>query len=177
MNLVLIDDHPLFRAGVRQALIEAPECHIVAERGRARDAFPDIDAHQPDIVVIDVGLPGMDGIVATREILRRAPRCRVLILTMYDQLSDVLDALAAGASGYALKSDDPATLVAALRTLARGERYIAPSVAARLGVAREAPGLAGGRPGAALGARAGGVPPGRRMPAHARDRARAVHFT
>ncbi|MES1165372.1 MAG: response regulator transcription factor [Verrucomicrobiota bacterium] len=133
MNLVLIDDHPLFRAGVRQALMEAPECHIVAERGRARDAFPDIDVHQPDIVIIDVGLPGMDGIVATRAILRRAPRCRVLILTMYDQLSDVLDALAAGAAGYALKSDEPATLVAALRTLARGERYIAPSVAARLG--------------------------------------------
>jgi DNA-binding NarL/FixJ family response regulator len=132
MKVLLVDDHPLFRAGVRHALAEAPEFQVLGEWSRARDAFQAVDTQQPDIVVMDVALPGMDGIVATREILRRSPRCRVLILTVYDQLSDVLDALAAGVSGYALKTDDASTVVTALRTIARGDRYIAPKIAAQL---------------------------------------------
>jgi DNA-binding NarL/FixJ family response regulator len=134
MKVMLIDDHPLFRAGLRHALAGAPEFQVLGEWGRARDAFQAIDAQQPDIVVMDVALPGMDGIVATREVLRRAPHSRVLILTVYDQLSDVLDAMAAGVSGYALKTDDAPAFLTALRALARGERYIAPKVAERLQV-------------------------------------------
>jgi DNA-binding NarL/FixJ family response regulator len=74
----------------------------------------------------------MDGVIATREIRRRAPRVRVLVLTVHDQTSDVLDALNAGASGYALKTDDTDTLIAALRVVCKGERYLAPAIAARL---------------------------------------------
>jgi len=132
MKVLLIEDHPLFRAGMRQALAEAPEFQLVGEWSRARDAFPMIDNQEADIVVMDVSLPGMDGVVATPEILRRSPRCRVLIFTVFDQISDVLDALAAGASGYALKTDDAASFLTALRALARGERYIAPRVAERM---------------------------------------------
>jgi DNA-binding NarL/FixJ family response regulator len=134
MKVMLIDDHPLFRAGLRHALAGAPEFQVVGEWGRARDAFQAVDAQQPDIVVMDVALPGMDGIVATREVLRRAPHSRVLILTVYDQLSDVLDAMAAGVSGYALKTDDASAFLTALRALARGEKYIAPKVAERLSI-------------------------------------------
>jgi DNA-binding NarL/FixJ family response regulator len=132
MRVMLIDDHPLFRAGIRNALGEAPEFQVVGEWGRARDAFQSIDALQPDLVIMDVALPGMDGIVATREVLRRSPRTRVLMLTVYDQLSDVLDAIAAGVAGYALKTDDPSTLITALRAVVRGERYVAPRVAERI---------------------------------------------
>ena len=132
MKVFLVDDHPLFRAGVRQVLAGLTEFQVVGEWGRARDAFPALDTEQPDIVVMDVALPGMDGVVATREVLRRAPRCRVLILTVHDQTCDVLDALNAGVSGYALKTDDSQSLIAALRAVARGERYLAPAVAVRL---------------------------------------------
>ncbi len=132
MKVLLIEDHPLFRAGIRQALAEAPEFQLAGEWSRARDAFPTIDGDGADIVVMDVSLPGMDGIVATPEILRRAPRCRVLMFTVYDQISDVLDALAAGAAGYALKTDDMTSFLSALRAVARGERYISPRLAERM---------------------------------------------
>jgi len=111
----LVDDHPLFRAGIRQSLATVPEFNVVAEAGNARDAFSAIDLHQPDVVVMDVSLPGMDGVIATREVRRRAPRTRVLVLSVHDQIGDVLDAL-----------------IAALRSVVRNERYISPTIAPRL---------------------------------------------
>jgi DNA-binding NarL/FixJ family response regulator len=132
MKVLLVDDHPLFRAGIRQILAGVPDFLVVGEASRARDAFALIDSEHPDVVLMDVALPGMDGVIATREIRRRAPRVRVLVLTVHDQTSDVLDALNAGASGYALKTDDTETLIAALRVVCKGERYLAPAIAARL---------------------------------------------
>ena len=132
-KIFLVEDHPLFRMGIRQSLATYAEFTIVGEAGNARDAFPAIDAHPPDIVVMDVSLPGMDGVIATREIRRRAPRTRVLLLSVHDQISDVLEALDAGASGYALKTEGTEALVAALRTIIRNDRYVAPTLAALLG--------------------------------------------
>jgi two-component system, NarL family, response regulator NreC len=132
-KIFLVEDHPLFRMGIRQSLAAYAEFTIVGEAGNARDAFSAIDAHPPDIVVMDVSLPGMDGVIATREIRRRAPRTRVLLLSVHDQISDVLEALDAGASGYALKTEGTEALVAALRTIIRNDRYVAPSLAALLG--------------------------------------------
>ena len=114
-KVVLVDDHPLFRAGIRQSLATVSEFNVVAEAGNARDAFAVIDQHQPDLVVMDVSLPGMDGVIATREVRRRSPRTRVLVLSVHDQIGDVLDALDAGASGYALKTEGIDALVTALR--------------------------------------------------------------
>jgi DNA-binding NarL/FixJ family response regulator len=131
-KVLLVDDHPLLRAGIRQILTGTSEFLVVGEAGRARDAFVLIDAEEPDVVLMDVALPGMDGVIATREIRRRAARTRVLILTVHDQITDVLDALNAGATGYALKTDDTESLLDALRTVAKGERYLAPAIAARL---------------------------------------------
>ena len=96
-KIFLVEDHPLFRMGIRQSLAAYAEFTVVGEAGNARDAFAAIDAHPPDIVVMDVSLPGMDGVIATREIRRRAPRTRVLLLSVHDQISDVLEALDAGA--------------------------------------------------------------------------------
>ena len=131
-QIFLVDDHPLFRAGIRQSLAPYMEFCIVGEAGNARDAFVAIETHRPDIVVMDVALPGMDGVIATREIRRRTPRTRVLIFSVHDQIGDVLDALDAGASGYALKTEGTDALVAALRCVLRNDRYVAPSLATRL---------------------------------------------
>jgi DNA-binding NarL/FixJ family response regulator len=132
MKVVLVEDHALFRMGVRQILATAPGYELVGEASTARAAFKVIEAVEPDVVLMDIALPGMDGVVATREIRRRAPSVRVLIMSAHDQVHDVLDAMNAGAAGYALKSDGPEALVQALKQVARGERYVAPAVAARL---------------------------------------------
>jgi DNA-binding NarL/FixJ family response regulator len=132
MTIFTVDDHPLFRTGVGHVLAQEPDCRVVGEAGRAGEALARLDADRPDVVLMDVALPEMDGVAATREIRRRAPATRVLMLTMHDQLQDVIDALAAGASGYALKCEGPEALVDALRTVWRGERYLAPGIAARM---------------------------------------------
>lgn len=132
MKAVLIDDHQIFRVGIRHMLTTTSEWQIVGEAGRAREAFALIDAERPEVAIVDIALPGMDGVVATREIRRRAPGTRILILTVHEEIRDVLDAFAAGAAGYALKSDDPETLVAALAAVMQGERYVAPTLSARL---------------------------------------------
>jgi len=132
MKAVLIDDHQIFRVGIKYMLTSASEWRIVGEAGRVRGAFALIDAERPDVALVDVALPGMDGVVATREIRRRAPSTRILILTVHEEIRDVVDALAAGAAGYALKTEEPEALVAALAAVMRGERYVAPALAARL---------------------------------------------
>ena len=110
------------------------ECKVVGEASSAREALILLDTQNPDVVLMDIGLPGMDGVVATREIRRRSPKVRVLILSFYDEAHDVLDALNAGASGYALKSEATEALEAALRAVTRGERYLAPVLASRLAI-------------------------------------------
>jgi DNA-binding NarL/FixJ family response regulator len=132
LKIVLVDGHALFRVGLRQFLTTVPGYMVVGEASSARDAFQVIAASGPDLVLMGVALSGMDGIVATREIRHRAPAVRVLIVSAYDDLSDVTDALAAGADGYVLKSDDPEVLVEALRQVGRGERFLAPTLAKRL---------------------------------------------
>ncbi len=132
MKIVLVDDHTLFRVGVRHVLATPPGFEVIGEASTARGAFRIIDATVPDLVLMDIALPGMDGVLATREIGRRAPRARVLIVSAHDQVNDVLDALDAGAAGYALKSDGPETLVEAIHTVSKGHRYVAPALAPRL---------------------------------------------
>ena len=131
-KVVLIDDHEILRAGVRDLLDSLPGYEVVGETSTAHAGLAIVESECPDIVLIDVGLPGMDGIVATREILRRAPQARVIVLSAHKRLSDMMDAFAAGAVGYVLKDDPPETLVRALDDLARGIRYVPPTLVARL---------------------------------------------
>ena len=132
MRIVLVDDHTLFRMGVRHVLTNTPGYEVVGEASTARSAFRIIDSLTPDVVLMDIAMPGMDGVLATREIGRRAPKARVLIVSAHDQVNDVLDALEAGAAGYALKSDGPETLIEAIRVVSRGQRYVAATLAPRL---------------------------------------------
>ncbi len=117
------------RAGLRDFLSSLPDYVVVGEAASAREGFVVIEAEKPDVVVMDIALPGMDGILATREVLRRLPTARVVILTAHAQIHDVVDAIDAGAVGYVLKSDPPETLRDALDGSIHGRRYLAPRLA------------------------------------------------
>jgi two-component system invasion response regulator UvrY len=134
-QIVLIDDHELMRTGVREFLSGYPEHQIVAEASTARGAFPLIEVVRPDLILMDLELPGIDGVVATREILRRVPGVRVLIMSAHGGTQDVMDAFAAGAAGYLLKAQPPADLIEAMRTVARGEQYLSAHLAGKLAAA------------------------------------------
>jgi DNA-binding NarL/FixJ family response regulator len=131
-KVVLIDDHEILRAGVRDLLSSLPGYEVVGETSTADAGFEIIESERPDIVLIDVGLPGMDGILATREIMRRAPEARVVVLSAHRQPRDVMDAFNAGAVAYVLKEDPPEMLVQALDDVVRGVRYVPPVLVARL---------------------------------------------
>lgn len=131
VKVVLIDDHELFRTGVREFLETWPEVEVLGEATTARAGFPIIEAKRPDVVLMDLTMPGMDGVVATREVLRRVPTVRVIVLSAHAQACDVSDAMEAGAAGYVVKSDPPATLIQALQSVSRGARYLPESLACR----------------------------------------------
>jgi DNA-binding NarL/FixJ family response regulator len=132
MRVLIVDDHQVFRFGVRHTLAAAGDFEVVGEAGNVPDALALLDQQTPDVVLMDIELPGMDGVLATREISRRSPAPRVLIMSFYDQIGDLLDALRAGAMGYVSKSEGAAALIQALRTVARGERHLAADLAARV---------------------------------------------
>jgi DNA-binding NarL/FixJ family response regulator len=129
---MLVDDHALFRTGVRRLLAGVAEYDVVGEADSAATAIEMLDCAAPEVVLMDIAMPGMDGIAASREVLRRAPDVRLLILTAHDQIADVVSAFAAGASGYALKDDRPEELFEAVRSVAGGRRYVASSLVSRL---------------------------------------------
>ena len=135
MRVVLVEDHPFFRIGVRELLRTAPGVEVVGEAASARVGFTLIASARPDVVLMDVFLPGMDGVVATREILRRHPEVKVVIVSAHDDVQDVRDALAAGAVGYVLKAESADALLHALERVGRGECYIAPSLAEQMSTA------------------------------------------
>jgi len=129
VRIALVDDHDMLRLGVRDFVGSLPGYEIVGEATNARAALQMIDSTRPDVVLMDIALPGMDGIVATREIMRRVPSARVVVLSAHRRTHDVRDAIDAGAIGYVLKADPPDTLMEAIEHAVRGDPYVAPSVA------------------------------------------------
>jgi NarL family two-component system response regulator LiaR len=128
-TVVLIEDHALTRAGLRTALDAADDLTVVAEAGDGLTGLDAIARLQPDVAVLDIGLPGIDGIELTRRARTVAPKTHVVILTMHDLEEQVLAALAAGADAYCLKSSRPDSVVAAVRVAAQGGAYFDPRVA------------------------------------------------
>jgi DNA-binding NarL/FixJ family response regulator len=140
-TVVIVEDHALTRAGLRTAL-EADGFRVVAEAGDGLAGFDAIVKERPSVAVIDIGLPGIDGIELTRRVRTAAPETRVAILTVHDLEEEVLAALSAGADAYSLKTSRPEQIVAAVRTAADGGAFFDPKIAhvvmRHLGAARRA---------------------------------------
>ncbi len=132
ISIVLADDQPMLRLGFRLVLDAQDDLQVVGEAGDGAAALDMARALQPDVVLMDVRMPGMDGIEATRRIAAQAPACRVLILTTFDLDEYAYAGLRAGASGFLLKDVPPAELLAAIRAVASGDAVVAPSVTRRL---------------------------------------------
>jgi two-component system response regulator NreC len=132
IRVVLVDDHAVVRAGLRLLLAAEDDVEVVGEAGTARDAVFEVRAQQPDVVLLDVVMPGESGIEALPKLLHEAPAAKVLVLSMQDDPSYVREAFAAGASGYVLKEAADAEVVAAVRAIAGGGSYVHPQLAARM---------------------------------------------
>ncbi len=132
VRVVVADDNELLRAGLVTVLESDPEIRVVAQAADGTRAVRAVAHHHPDVVLMDVEMPGGDGITATRALVDSGSGTRVLVLTMFDLDDYVLEALRAGASGFVLKTTPPQELIAAVRACARGETSLGPSVVARL---------------------------------------------
>ena len=144
IRVILADDHAVVRKGIREFLEEDPEIVVVAEAGDGGEAIRLAGEHRPDVVVLDIQMPRVTGIEATRQIKAAYPDVRVLILTAYEDDPYVFALLRAGADGYLLKSADPDELVRAVKATAAGGKVLDPAVAGRV-VAQ----MTAGRPAAA----------------------------
>lgn len=132
LRLILADDHPVFRHGLRMLLNGEPDLEVVAEAGDGDEVVARALDLLPDVVVMDLRMPGRNGIDATREIVAMAPSVRVLVLTMHEDDESVFAALRAGASGYLLKGARPAQVRRAVQAVAAGEAIFGPALAGRL---------------------------------------------
>ena len=126
-RLLLADDHPMFRQGLR-ALLERENYEVVAEAANGHEALRLAREFTPDVAVLDLGMPLMNGIDAAREIQKRSPHTQVVLLTMYEEDAYVLEALRAGIRGYVLKAQAAADLVTAIREVLRGAVYLSPGI-------------------------------------------------
>ena len=127
-RILLADDHALVRQGFRMILEDQPDMEIVGQAGNGHEAVDLAEKLKPDVVIMDVAMPGLNGIEATRRLAASLPRTRVLALSMHKDSVYVREILRAGARGYLLKDSGDADLVAAVRAIAKGEGYISPAV-------------------------------------------------
>ena len=132
IRILVVDDHPVVRGGLVAVLRTIGDLEVVGEAADGTDAVRAAVEHRPDVVLMDVRMPGMDGIEATRQIRAKAPECRVLVLTMYDDDATVFTAMQAGAQGYLLKESEQSDIVRAVRGVVAGEAIFGPGVAARI---------------------------------------------
>jgi DNA-binding NarL/FixJ family response regulator len=131
LRVLIVDDHDLFRTGLRN-LLEEQGIQVVGEAAAGGEAIRGVRELAPDVVVMDLNMPGMTGVEATRQITAIAPLTRVLVLTISDQDSDVLDAILAGACGYLLKDSSIQDLMAGIRAASVGESLISPAIASKV---------------------------------------------
>jgi two-component system response regulator NreC len=147
IRVVIVDDHAVVRSGLRLLLEGEDDIHVEDEGGSADEAVRLARLYKPDIVLLDVTMPGRSGLEAAQEIKQAAPQAQILVLSMHDDPSYVREAFAAGASGYLLKEAADAELVHAVREVASGSRYVHPVLGARLAAAEaEAAALAAADP-------------------------------
>jgi DNA-binding NarL/FixJ family response regulator len=129
IDVVLVEDHALTRTGLRTALEASGDVRVVAEAGDGITAEAVILRERPDVAIVDIGLPGRDGVALTRAVKAQAPDTRVVILSMHELDDEVLAALSAGADAYCVKSSDTSTVIDAVRIVAGGGAYFDPRIA------------------------------------------------
>ena len=132
IRVLVVDDQAMVRAGFRMLLADEPGIEVVAEAATGREAVAHAARLHPDVILMDIRMPELDGLEATRRILATDGNARVLILTTFDLDDYVFEALRAGASGFVLKDDPPEQLLAAVRTVASGEALLSPAVTRRV---------------------------------------------
>ena len=131
-SVLLVDDHKIMRDGIRAILCRGDEFRVVGEAESGPDAVQSVRRHHPDLVLMDIGLPGLNGVETTVEILRFHPECKIVILSMYDDENSVVSAIRSGARAFILKKASDTDLLEALRMVARGGAYLSPQVSDRL---------------------------------------------
>jgi DNA-binding NarL/FixJ family response regulator len=139
IRIVVVDDHPIVRQGLVATLEDEPDFEVVGSAGSAEDALALVARHRPDLILLDLELPGLSGIEAIPRLLEASPDTRILVFTAYDTDERVLATIRAGAKGYLLKGAAVAEIAGAIRTVANGGTALAPAAAARLAEAVRAP--------------------------------------
>ncbi len=132
IRVLIADDHPVFRDGLRILLGSVPETEVVGEVSTGDEAIVQAATLQPDVILMDLHMPGLNGIEATRTILRASPHIGILVLTMFEDDDSVFAAMLAGARGYLLKGADQGEIVRAVTVVSHGEAIFSPSIAGRL---------------------------------------------
>ncbi|WP_319457240.1 MULTISPECIES: response regulator transcription factor [unclassified Mycobacterium] len=131
-TVMLVDDHPVVREGLRGMLDAEPDLDVVGEAGSGAEAVAMAETLCPDVILMDLRMPDVDGVTATERILRRTPSVRIIVVTTYETDTDILRAVEAGAAGYLLKDASRAELADAVRDAAKGRTVLSPTVADRL---------------------------------------------
>ena len=132
IRILIVDDQALFRAGLKTLLSVQPEFEVVGEAANGEEAIRLTAQLQPDVVLMDLRMPVLDGVAATRRLRNSLPKCRVIVLTTFDDDEYVFDGLRAGAIGYLLKDTSAEKLFEAIRAAARGEHFLHPSITAKV---------------------------------------------
>jgi two-component system response regulator DegU len=131
-DVLLVDDHKIMRDGIKAILSRDRDFNVVGEAENGPDALHFVKREKPALVLMDIGLPGLNGVETTAEILRHHPECKVIVLSMYDDESSVVGAVRSGARGFVLKKISDSDLLEALRVVANGGAYLSPQVSDRL---------------------------------------------
>jgi len=132
LRIIIVDDHEVVRLGLKALLDRHPDFTVVDEAGTVKEAIQKVEAHQPEVVVMDIRLPGGSGIEACREITQRLPGTKVIMLTSYAEDEMLFEAIAAGAAGYVLKQIGGDDLVRAIEAVGRGEALLDPALTQRV---------------------------------------------
>ncbi|KJC37016.1 LuxR family transcriptional regulator [Bradyrhizobium sp. LTSP885] len=129
ISILLVDDHPVVRQGYRRVLEHQDDFRVVAEADNAANAYRAFKSHEPDVVIMDISMPGASGLEAIRNIRARSPDAHILVFSMHSEAAQVKAAFGAGASGFVTKGSEPAALIDAIRIVARGEHAMSDDIA------------------------------------------------
>lgn len=132
LTALIVDDHPLFRKGMRTLLDSMPDIEVIGEAISGKEAVEMATAHQPDVVLMDLQMPGGSGLAAIRELGKSSPNIRILVVTLFEDDESVFAALRAGARGYILKDADEEEMMRAIRAVGEGEAIFSAAIASRL---------------------------------------------